>query len=307
MKTEFQPLFDFYAAQRAQPPAIGHAHRAHALSSPIKFFSVEKFQSLLNNPLLSHEWLTLYKRGANTPLQPHMLWKTVMGKRLMFMDKSALNAELAAGAALLLEGLDILDPDMNAFLAHVDAQMPCALANAVAFFSQSGHEAYKGHADSDDVLVIQISGQKVWEIFAPQPRRYLGSKDLSREQMGALAAKITMNPGDALFVRAGVPHMCQTPGPHSLHLSFDLIDRTPNIEQISHEANQRYNQATVDPSASAATVTAKYVALLQSPAFQNALVGATAQTKADAARFRARIGNAQAVTALRKFISQSST
>jgi hypothetical protein len=301
MNPALQPLLDFLRAQRATPPASGHFHGIGVLDNTSEFLSMARFQAHLNTPTLTHEWLTLYKRGERVPLEPFVLWKTVLGKKLMFMDKQRINAELADGAAVLLEGLDILDANVNAFAAQVDAQMPCALSNAVAFFSQRGHEAYKGHRDTDDVLVIQLSGQKTWEIFEPQQRRYLENNDLSREEMGKLAAKITMNPGDALFVRAGVPHLVQTTGAHSLHVSFDLIDRTPNIEQITAQANQRYNQGTAPPHVSAAKMVEHYTAILQAPAFQNALVGATAQTKADAQRFRARIGHAHAITALSRF------
>jgi ribosomal protein L16 Arg81 hydroxylase len=302
MIAELQPLFDFFRAQRTAPPASGHAYAQGVLhKKPIAFFSVEKLQAHLNNPLLNQDWITLYKQGARIPLEQYMLWKTVLGKRLMFMDKTRLNNELADGAAILLEGVDVLDTDINAFVGEVDAQMPCALSNAVAFFSQKGHEAYKGHRDTDDVLVIQISGQKIWEIFAPQQRRYQDNNDLSRAEMGPLAAKITMNAGDALFVRAGVPHICQTPAAHSLHLSFDLIDRTPNIEQITNEANKFYNKSAATPHVSAADVATRYVQLLQSPDFSRVLTQATVAVGNDAKAFRNRIGKAQAITALNKF------
>jgi Cupin superfamily protein len=297
MLAELQPLLDFYLQQRQNPP-VAFSHAQGTLPTPVQFFSLARMQALLNHPTLTHDWISVFKRGEPISLEPDALWKTVLGKRLIFLDKSHLNAEIASGAAVLLEGLDILDPEINAFVAALDAQMPCALANAVAFFSQSGNEAYKGHRDTDDVLVIQIAGKKVWEIFEPQQRRYLDNNSLSRTEMGSLAAKIVMNPGDALYVRAGVPHMCQTPERYSLHLSFDLIDRTPNIEQITAAANQRYNASAAAPYAPAANVAERYIHLLNSADFQNSLVGATAATHQSATRFRARIGQAAGVTAL---------
>ncbi len=301
MIAELQPLLEFFRAQRAEPPAVGHAHATRVLPTPISFFNIEKLQGHLNNPLLNQDWVTLYKQGARIPLEQYMLWKTVLGKRLMFMDKTRLNNELADGAAVLLEGLDVLDAEINSFAGEVDKEMPCALSNAVAFFSQKGHEAYKGHRDTDDVLVIQISGQKVWEVFEPQQRRYLDNNDLTRAEMGLLAAKITMNAGDALFVRAGVPHICQTPHAYSLHLSFDLIDRTPNIEQITSEANKAYNKSAATPHVSAAEVAKRYTQLLQTPEFSRVLAQASSAVSKDARLFRARIGKAHAVSALSKF------
>ena len=80
------------------------------------------------------------------------------------MDKRVLDGYLAQGASVVLEGLDILDAGINAFLAGLDAGFPLAFANCVAFFSQRGNEAYRGHFDADDVLVIHIAGEKRWRL-----------------------------------------------------------------------------------------------------------------------------------------------
>jgi ribosomal protein L16 Arg81 hydroxylase len=186
-------------------------------------------------------------------------------------------------------------------VARLDAALPCALSNCVAFFSQRENEAYGGHRDTDDVLVVHVAGEKLWHIFAPQQRRYFNNSPLTREQMGQQVAELIMRPGDALYVRAGVPHMCQTTGDHSLHLAFDLCDRTPNIEQITHEANTRYNHACEDPYAPAANVAERYITLLRSPGFQRDLVSATQQVKNNATVFRQRIGKSSGVRALSKY------
>jgi ribosomal protein L16 Arg81 hydroxylase len=82
------------------------------------------------------------------------------------------------------------------------------LSNCVAFFTQRENEAYGGHCDTDDVLVFQLEGRKTWQLFEAQQRRYLGVDDQSAEQLGPVKKEITMRPGDAMYVRAGVPHLC---------------------------------------------------------------------------------------------------
>jgi ribosomal protein L16 Arg81 hydroxylase len=217
------------------------------------------------------------------------------------MDKSIIERELRKGGALVLEGLDILDPGINAFCAKLEEALPCSMTNSVAFFSQKQNEAYDGHADSDDVLVVQLSGKKTWDIFEPQQRRYLGNDSQADHQLGPVLQQITMGPGDALYVRAGVPHRCHTTADHSLHIAFDLLDRTPNVDQITKEANQKYYYACAQPYVPAGKVVDEYIDLLKSPEFQVSLEKQTRQIRENAARFREQVDSASGVRFLSKF------
>jgi hypothetical protein len=104
-----------------------------------------------------------------------------------------------------------------------------------------------------------------------------------------------------MFLRAGVPHRCITAGEHSLHLSFDLCDRTPNIEQISYAANLRYNQVSARPNAPVREVLEHYRGQLQSDLFARELEEATARLRAQTLEFRTRIARVSIVNALDKF------
>ena len=185
----------------------------------------------------------------------------------------------------------------------LDQLLPCALSNAEAFFSQIGNEAYGGHRDSDDVLVIQISGIKHWHVHKPQQRRYLGNAPMTAEQMGPILTEFDMKPGDILYVKAGVPHRCTTAADHSLHISIDLCDRTPNIEQITALANQVYNQGSANANAPATTLADQYVKILQSPDFRMNLHAVTQSMQAETKKFRERIGQSSSITALSIFKS----
>lgn len=301
LHSELALLLEFFSTCRANPPPAFN-HGQTVIAGQPEFFNIRSFQACLNNPLLTPEWLGIVKNGQQVPLEPFALWKTVQTRRLMFLDKTAINAELRAGAAAVLEGVDILDPAINEFAGHLDRLLPCALVNSVAFFSQSGNEAYRGHRDSDDVLVIQLSGEKTWDLFAPQQRRYFNNSPLTRAQMGEQIAKVVMKPGDALYVRAGVPHMCHTTGNHSLHMSFDLCDRTPNVEQIGMAASEIYNNASEEPYVPVADVIGRYARVLGDDAFVKAMDSMTGKIRDDAGKFRQRISGASGVTALNNYI-----
>jgi hypothetical protein len=284
---------------RAYPPDT-FKHWPGVIERP-DFFNIDSLQRHLANPLLPPNWVALVFRGQHIPLEQACAYKIVQTKQLVFMDKRVLDGYLAQGASVVLEGLDVLDPDINAFMAELDAGFPIAFANCVAFFSQRGNEAYRGHFDSDDVLVIHLAGEKRWRLHARQGSRRVNTNDLTPEQMGPQIAEVTMRPGDVLYVRSGVPHICETLASHSLHLSFDLCDRTPTVEYQLQMAIGRYQHATSAPYTPAPDVAAAFAELLGSPEFRGELGQRAEALRAELRAFRNRIGFAGRVSALSRF------
>ena len=276
-----------------------HVARKQGLVNADEVFSVERFRNLLSSPLLTPDWLQASLAGKAVDLRGSVAWKVVQDKKLYFMDKEVLNKALANRASVVLEGIDVMDTGIAQLVGDLEQTMPCSLSNCVAFFSRSQNEAYSGHRDSDDVLVIQISGTKRWRLHEPQQRRYLGNAPLTDGMMGPVAETVDMNPGDIMFLRAGVPHKCSTVTDHSLHLSFDLIDRTLNVEQITTAANYQYNQSSADPHVSAAEVVRAYMQHLTSEKFLKELEKKSVEQKKEATAFRQRIVGASQAPDLR--------
>jgi len=296
---ELQALLDFYRKQRQNLPAE-FTHAAGVINSP-GFFTVGDLQRQLNNPLLRPEWVHVKQNGKRVELEKSCFYKTVQGRQLDFMDKEVLNQEIANGAAVVLEGIDILDAGINEFVARLDESLPCVMANSVVFFSQQGNEAYAGHCDADDVLVVQLAGKKTWQLFKPQQRRYAGIQEQSEQQLGPVMHEISMRPGDALYVRAGVPHRCITSAPFSMHMAFDLVDNAPTTAEIAAEASNQYNHACELPYAPPASVVDRYVSILESDEFQQAITEATEFKRGEIAKFREMLGRSAAVRSLNKF------
>jgi hypothetical protein len=295
---DLDALLKFFLEQRQNPPAE-YTYGAGIVPRP-EIFTVKDLQDHLNNPLLHPDWLTMAAGGKTLSLERACLYKRVQRKELNFIDKTYINQHLAEGAAVVLEGMDILDPRINALLARIDESFPCVMTNCVAFFSQRENEAYRGHCDTDDVLVLQLEGRKTWQIFEAQQRRYLGVSNQSDEQLGPVKEEITMRPGDAMYVRAGVPHRCQTPGDYSLHFSIDLGDRTQSVEQITAQADARYLTATAPVYGPLSQVADKYIDILQDPDFQAGLQAETDTKRNNIKQFRQQMGRASSINYLSK-------
>jgi len=296
---ELQSLLDFYLKQRQNLPEAFN-YKAGVINKP-SFFTVSELQRHLNNPMLQPEWVYAKLNGKRVELEKACFYKTVQNTQLNFMDKGVLNNEINKGAAIVLEGIDILDPNINEFVARLDDSLPCVLANSEVFFSQQDNEAYEGHCDADDVLVVHLAGKKTWQLFAPQQRRYAGIENLNDQQLGPVMQEISMRPGDALYLRAGVPHRCITSAPFSMHMSFDLVDSSPRINEITTEASNQYSHACELPYEPPIKVVDKYISVLKSDEFQAALTEAEQIKRSEIAKFREMLGRSSALRSLNKF------
>ena len=177
---ELDLVAERFRAARAQPPEA-FSHWPGVIEQP-SFFGIAALQQHLANPLLPPNWLALVFRGQHIPLEQACGYKIVQTKQLVFMDKRVLDGYLAQGASVVLEGLDVLDPGINAFMAELDAGFPIAFANCVAFFSQRGNEAYRGHFDSDAArhLVDELVGDLLPHLTVDVHRS--GGGDVMRER-----------------------------------------------------------------------------------------------------------------------------
>jgi hypothetical protein len=266
-----------------------------------EFFTMKDVKAYINSPMLMPEYFALIYQGKHVDCTQAIAHKVVQRVHIQFLNRGVLEDYLSRGAALVLEGLDIVFPQVNEFCAAIDASRADILSNAVVFFSQRGAEAYGGHCDSDDVLVIQLAGQKKWRLHARQPPRRVGLGSLSPEKMGPLRKEMVLNPGDALFIKGGTPHQVETVGPFSLHMSFDIADRNLFPENALELLLAQYNRASAGSYASSEAVVDRLVEHASSPEFKQQIGEAHREQRLNCRRFRTLLGS-NVVRALDKWL-----
>jgi len=295
---------DFYFKEALAAPAdVSHVHR-QALVPGQQLFSLEHLRRHLDNPLLDVNYLNLFQAGQTVDLAGARLYKVVQRRKIAFVDRRVLQHHLANGAACVLEGLDILEPEINALASVLDRGQAATFCNATAFFSQKGHEAYRGHVDTDDVLVIHVAGEKRWKLYARQKPRRKDLNELTDAQMGALESEVVMRPGDVLYLRSYTPHRVETLSACSLHVSFDLCDRQPSIEmalQLLLAHYDRDSAAALTPPRGALD---KLFELARSNPYAADLASMLARDKAGHAEFRQLLATNR-ITYLDRFIRES--
>ena len=302
LPSQLRALRDFYYKTALKLPAEASLAHAPRLIDRPSFFTLEHLQRHLNNPMLMPDWFSLIWQGKPVDCSPAVAHKTIQKKDVQFLNKGILQEYLSHGAALVLEGIDILEPDINAMCRAIDSPHPAVFSNSVAFFSQQGQEAYRGHVDTDDVLVIQLSGEKRWHIHERQESRRVNLNELSPERMGKQQAEIVMGPGDALFLKSGTPHRVETVGPYSLHMSFDICDRTVNAETALHLLIQEFDQDASRPYTPVEAVMGKLFQLARSDGYWKR-VGELQQKQSENYRNAREIISANRVTHLDNLIA----
>jgi ribosomal protein L16 Arg81 hydroxylase len=295
---------DFYFKEAlAAPPEATHVHRA-GLVADQQLFSLEHLRRHLNNPLLDVNFLNLFQAGKTVDLADARLYKVVQRRKITFVDRRVLQKHLADGAACVLEGLDILEPDVNALATVLDRAHTATFCNATAFFSQKGNEAYRGHLDTDDVLVIHLAGEKRWRLHRRQKPRRTQLNEMTDAQMGALDTEIIMRPGDVLFLRSYTPHRVETLAPCSLHVSFDLCDRQPSIEMALQLLLQHYDRDASLPLTPTQGTLDKLFELARAGSYGADLAAMLARDEAGHAEFRRLLADNR-ITHLDRFIAEA--
>jgi len=305
LSPQLRQLRDFYYKTALKLPAEQYYVRAEKVIDNPSFFTVEHLRQHLNNPMLMPSYLSLMWQGKKVDLTPAMGHKVIQAAEVPFLNKGILEDYLAHGASLVLEGVDILQADVNAICAAIDAPHDCVLSNAVAFFSQRGNEAYRGHLDLDDVLVVHLGGRKKWRIFERQSPRRVEMFELPPEKMGRQVAEFEMQPGDALYMRSKTPHLVETSGDYSLHMSFDICDRNVTPETALHMLMAEFDRDASPSYTPTVGVLEKLVAHAGSPAYQGKVAELQAKQKENYVRARAMLGSNR-VAALDRWILQES-
>src|SRR5262249_7029940 len=172
----------FFKEALSLPAEASHLYRPGLIKDQT-IFRLEDLRKHLNNPFLDLDFVQIVDRGQLVDLRPARCAKVVQRRRIEFVNRRVLQGHLENGAACLLEGVDILEPQVNLLAATLDRAHSCTFSNAVVFFSQRGNEAYRGHLDTDDVLAIHLAGAKKWRLHSRQPPRRSQLVELSESDM----------------------------------------------------------------------------------------------------------------------------
>ena len=120
-------------------------------------------------------------------------------------DLSRIVGLAADGATIVLQGLQQLWTPLQRFTGELE-EATSHRVQANAYLSPPGASGLRHHADTHEVLVLQVEGEKAWRV----------------DGLGEL----TLHAGDVLYLPAGTGHSAAAQEQHSLHITIGLLARS---------------------------------------------------------------------------------
>lgn len=144
--------------------------------------------------------------------------------------------EVANGATIVMQGVQEYHEPLGDFarrLAH-DLSRP---VHVNAYVTPPGSQGFGSHFDQQDAFIVQVEGSKDWTLREPALARPLAHEswdhlrrqpgwDVARLEETAPWRRLTLRPGDCLWLPRGWVHSARSSQAMSLHLTLSLATWT---------------------------------------------------------------------------------
>lgn len=145
-------------------------------------------------------------------------------------DLKKVSSYTEQGASIVLSGMETQSEGVAALAASLQSVIGgYAQCNLYCSFKQ--HPGFLPHFDLMDVFVIQIEGEKDWDIYEtqfdnpilkPGYHQMSFSREQHAENKGGVEKHLTLTPGDVLYIPKGKYHAALATSDQSLHLTFGM-------------------------------------------------------------------------------------
>ena len=113
------------------------------------------------------------------------------------------------------------------------------------YLTPQNSKAFRPHFDDHDVFILQIEGEKDWQIWQPlvelPGEGFSGNKFLSQDELGEPTIETKLTAGDLLYLPRGWSHDASTTDRASLHLTIGVFVYTWSdlLEGVLDEIQQK--------------------------------------------------------------------
>jgi ribosomal protein L16 Arg81 hydroxylase len=199
--------------------------------------TIEEIESFIsrNEDLLQYPRVTMYNEGNIIPEArftkgTKMRISGALGyKSENTVDIKKVNKLFTKGATFKISQFEQIYPEMK--------QLCNTFAESISFieeihlnlyYSPQKSQAFKSHFDKHDVFILQISGNKTWEVFKHQEDNPLPEYKIPRTESFLTSEKhsINLNAGDLLYIPRGMWHNVFSNDSSSLHLTVGIRPKT---------------------------------------------------------------------------------
>ena len=187
---------------------------------------------VLNNLLENHrlEWPRLRLALDGKVLPESSVFdkrRNSRGNNISYINTSKLNQNLSKGATLIFDSIDQAHNPIKELATLVESEIKEPVhVNLYAALSEQKN-GFDIHWDNHDVLILQIQGQKRWEVRSSSidfPTRYDRDKDHVPSE--EIVWEGFLNKGEVLYIPRGWWHQAWPDGEPTMHLTFGFGHKT---------------------------------------------------------------------------------
>jgi ribosomal protein L16 Arg81 hydroxylase len=143
-------------------------------------------------------------------------------------DPQRVSEWVAYGASVIFNHVSSLTPGLRATVGAVEQGTGGVADNCDVYISSDRARGVATHFDTYDVYALQLEGIKTWNIYQRHYENpvvheaFKTSHGFDLRHRGQLTHRITLEPGDVLYLPRGWYHDAKTVGPFSLHVTVGI-------------------------------------------------------------------------------------
>lgn len=216
------------------PGSVGTAFARGSLDDPellTRLMTPYRLLETIQRRHLSSPQVRCYAQGQE--IHPSGYLSTAVNRRRQAVeqaDMAALGSILNNGGTVVLDSVDTFDPTLEV-VCRALGWWSRELVSVNCYLAVGETPGFHLHWDDHDVIAVQISGEKSWEVREPsRPVPMYRDAEQNLEPSEDVVWAGTMSAGDVMHVPRGWWHTATRVGSgnrgHSLHATFGITKRT---------------------------------------------------------------------------------
>lgn len=139
------------------------------------------------------------------------------------IDVSQVLAAYQQGVTIIIEALHRYWKPLALFCENLTKEIGLRF-QANVYVSPANGQGLSTHYDTHDVMILQVYGSKLWNLFEPTidaPNKRF-SFDRKTSTVGSLISEVTLKRGDLLYIPRGFAHQALTTDDGSIHITLGI-------------------------------------------------------------------------------------
>lgn len=180
---------------------------------------------VLSRQAISYPFIRLVKHGKEIPLADYL--RKPFDAEFRLIDSDKVLSFYSDGATVILQRAHLWIEKLAAFTDKLQKDLHFPV-NCNVYITPSQSKGFEPHFDTHDVFILQIDGEKVWNLYNTPTPLPLETESLTKERSGDYLKEkptheLTLQEGNLLYVPRGLVHDTFTRSKRSIHVTLGIF------------------------------------------------------------------------------------